>query len=505
MTTVADKKAKTTTGPKAEFHDVLIVGAGLSGIDAAYRIHELNPDLDYALIERRERTGGTWDLFRYPGIRSDSDIFTFSLPFNPWTGKTSIGQGEDIRNYIWDTARKFGIDQKIQFQTHVKSANFDSTTDLWTVETISDGKPKTYQARFLFMCTGYYSYDEGYTPEFPGIENFGGQVVHPQFWPEDLDYKGKKVVVIGSGATAITLIPSMADDVEHITMLQRSPTYITSLPNKDPIALATRKVLPAGLAHNVTRWRWATQTLGSYLFMRKSPKAGRALIRRMTKAMLPADYPVDVHFKPKYDPWDQRLCVVPNGDLFKAIRNGQAEVVTDTVDHVTATGIKLASGRELEADIIITATGLQMQALGGTDIAVDGSAVKISDHYLYRGYMLDGVPNMAWTIGYINASWTLKADITSQHVARLLKHMGDNGYTHAEADLAGEVLAEKPAMDLSSGYVQRAADQLPKSSSTMPWMVRHNFLLDYYDFRRASVTQSMKFGTVADAKEKVAG
>ncbi|WP_076481732.1 flavin-containing monooxygenase [Williamsia sterculiae] len=499
MTTAAPNEA---SAPIIE-RDVLIVGAGLSGVAAAYRVHEACPGLTYSLLERRERVGGTWDLFRYPGIRSDSDIFTFSLPFSPWHGNQTIAEGADIRQYIADSADTFGISDHIVFGTKVNSANWDSTTDLWTVEAVTDGAPVTYSARFVFLCTGYYDYDGGYSPDFPGIENFGGTVVHPQRWPEDLDYADKKVVIIGSGATAVTLVPAMSPDAASVTMLQRSPTYIMSIPKVDPLTVVAQKLLPQKLSHAVNRWRNAAILVGTYQFCQRAPKLSRRIIRTVTKKQLPAGYEIDVHFKPKYNPWDQRLCVVPNGDLFKAIRSGKAEVVTDHIDHITENGVALTSGRELDADILITATGLSVQSFGGITIHKDGQPLKPNDVFVYKGHMLEGLPNIAWTIGYTNASWTLKADLTARAVARLLAYMTENGYTHAYPDRGDKEIEEQPVLNLQSGYIQRSLDQLPKSGVAKPWVVRQNYFLDYLDFLRDSLTESMSFGTVAAQPKKI--
>ncbi len=481
----------------AIYQDVLIVGAGLAGIDTAYRVSSELPQLSYTVLEQRAAMGGTWDLFKYPGIRSDSDIFTLSYPFLPWDGTQTMATGPEIKKYIEEAAAKFGIDRHIRFETKVLSADFDSATDLWTVTAVHDGEAQVYTARQLIACTGYYNYEAGYEPDFPGIESFGGQVVHPQHWPEDFDYKGKKVVVIGSGATAITLIPSMADDTAHITMLQRSPTYIMPVPGSDPLTVAAKKLLPAQIAHNLTRRRNSMITLGMYLYCRRFPKASRKTIRTITQKMLPAGYDVDVHFKPKYEPWDQRLCVVPDGDLFKTIRSGKAEVVTDTVDHFTERGIVLGSGRELEADIVITATGLKLLAFGGVDVSIDGAPTKPHEHFAYRGFMLQDVPNFAFIIGYTNASWTLRADISARAIARLYRYMADHGYTHAVPRTGDLVLEEHPALDLTSGYVQRSPDAMPKAATVAPWMIRHNYLLDSLDYTRSDVADSIEFGTVA--------
>ncbi|GAA3025085.1 NAD(P)/FAD-dependent oxidoreductase [Gordonia defluvii] len=478
--------------------DVLIVGAGLSGIDAAYRLTERNPALAYTVVEQRDRLGGTWDLFRYPGVRSDSDIFTLSFPWYPWKGTRTVALGHEIREYLADAAQHFGIDKHIDFGVKVIAANFDTSTDRWTVTTEVDGETREYVARFLYVCSGYYRYDRGYDPAFPGIDQFAGQVVHPQFWPRDLDYRGKKVVVIGSGATAVTLIPSMADEVEKITMLQRSPTYMLALPWDDPMTKIALKVLPGKAAHHLIRVRNALGTYAFYMYCRRFPKLSRRTLRRMAKWQLPKDYPVDVHFKPQYEPWDQRLCVIPAGDLYTAIRSGKADVVTDQIETFTPTGLDLKSGKHLDADIVVTATGLELVAMGGATVSIDGAEQKPGDKYAYRGYMLNDVPNMAWAVGYTNASWTLRVDLTAQAVAKLIEHMRREDYTHAYPSTGGAVLQDAPLLELDSGYVARAEGNLPKAARTQPWVVRHNLVLDAYDARRYDITESMVFGTVED-------
>lgn len=487
-------------GSVDNFQDVLIIGAGISGVGAAYRLQQMAPDLSYTILEGRERAGGTWDLFRYPGIRSDSDIFTFSFPHTPWQGDTLLAHGEDIRNYIVDTAYANGIDEHTDFSTSVEAANWDSSTDLWTVQTLSNGVPKTYRSRFVFLCTGYFDYSGGYTPDLPGADEFTGQMVHPQQWPEDLDHSGKRVVVIGSGATAITLVPSLAVEAASVTMLQRSPTYIASLPMTDPFTTLTQRVLPDSLAHSALRWRNALLMVGSYQLCRRAPKTARRVFRAMTKAQLPRGYDVDKHFDPMYAPWDQRLCVVPDGDLFKAIRSGRATVVTDRISRVTADGIVLESGDEIPADIIVTATGLKLKAFGGIALSLDGKPFAAHDKFVYKGHMLEDVPNVAWCIGYTNASWTLKADMTAKAVAKLLVYMQSHGYTHAIPDRAGKPVESRPVVDLASGYVTRSLDELPKSGTERPWSVRQNYILDRIDARFDDLTESMTFGRTVPAR-----
>jgi len=478
--------------------DVLIVGAGLSGIGAAYRIKTQSPGRTYAALEARDAIGGTWDLFRYPGIRSDSDMFTLSYPFRPWTESTSIASGESILRYIRETAAEFGIDEEIRFGHRVVSASWSSEDALWTVEATSAAGPVTFTCSFLYMCSGYYSYTGGHAVTFPGQEKFTGTVVHPQEWPADLDYKDKKVVVIGSGATAITLIPSMADDAAKVTMLQRSPSYVVSQPGKDPFADGVRSLLPAGVAHQVLRTKNVLMTTAFYQACRRWPKPLGAVLRKRVAGALPADIPADPHFVPSYDPWDQRLCVVPDGDLFTAMRKGKADVVTDRIRSFTKKGIALESGRELDADIIVTATGLKMVTFGQMEISVDGKVVDPGSLYVYKGMMFGGVPNLAWCIGYINNSWTLRADLVSQYVTRLLNHMSAHGFTTVGPVMDADDPARsqsQPFMNLTSGYVQRMIDKLPKQGGTRPWLARQNYLLDVVDMKlRRLDDPAMRFG-----------
>jgi cation diffusion facilitator CzcD-associated flavoprotein CzcO len=485
------------TANQPEYSDVLIIGAGISGLGAAYRIHERNPHLSYTVLERRQRIGGTWDLFRYPGIRSDSDIFTLSYPYEPWTRPENVADGADIREYLTETARKHGIDRHIRFNTHVLSANWDSASDTWTVQTEQDGGSRAYTGRFLFFGTGYYNYDEPYRPEFPGIEQFAGEVVHPQHWPESLDYIGKRVVVIGSGATAISLIPSLTEKAGHVTMLQRSPTYVLSIPRISPVVQAIQKVLPRKPAHAVARWYNTMVTVLVYLIARKAPNFSKRLIRTRAQQQLPQGYPVDVHFKPRYDPWDQRLCLILDHDLYHAIGDGRAGVVTDHIDHFDARGIVLRSGEHVDADVIVTATGLQLQTLGGVTISIDGEEIKPQDRFVYKEHLLEDVPNLAWCVGYINASWTLRADLTARAVAKLLAYMDSHGYTHAYPHLGDKPMPEKPAWNINAGYVHRAPHALPKSGTHRPWNVRHNYVLDAIDHRFDRIEESMVFGRVS--------
>jgi len=484
--------------------DVVIIGAGISGLGAAYRITERNPGTSYVILERREQIGGTWDLFRYPGVRSDSSIFTLCFPWEPWTKDERVADGGDIRHYLSATAHKYGIDEHIEFNTHVRSADWDSSTDTWTVVGDQNGAEKTYRGRFVFFGSGYYNYDAGYTPDFPGLDEFAGTVVHPQYWPEDLDYQGKKIVVIGSGATAMSLIPSLADKATKVTMLQRSPTYLFSAAKSSAALNFFRKILPRGLAHSFARQSNALLEGMIWFLARTTPGFVKWWIRQIAVHHLPEGYDVDTHFKPRYNPWDQRLCLIPDADLYVAIGEGRAEVVTDHIDHFDSSGIGLGSGEHLDADVIVTATGLQLQALGGVTVSMDGAEVKPQDRFVYKAHMLEEVPNLFWCVGYTNASWTLRADMTARATAKLLEHMGSHGYTHAYPHLAGEPMPEKPAWDIQAGYVLRAPHALPKSGIKRPWNVRQNYFADAIDYRFDRITEAMVFGRV-EQKSALAG
>ncbi|KZF02191.1 MAG: NAD(P)/FAD-dependent oxidoreductase [Rhodococcus sp. (in: high G+C Gram-positive bacteria)] len=487
----------TTTSP-SETHDdaeiatvdVLIVGAGLSGIGAAHHLQSKLPGKTYAILESRGAIGGTWDLFRYPGIRSDSDMYTLGYNFRPWIGDKSIADGSSIREYIEDTAREGGIDSHIRFHHKVISAEWSTAETTWTVTALrSDtGATVQFKASFLMCCSGYYDYDKGFTPDFAGIENYGGTVVHPQQWPEDLDYADKKVVVIGSGATAITLAPNLAREASHVTLLQRSPSYIMSLPSKDPIALALRKVLPSRAAYSVTRVKNAVTAIGMYVLCQRYPKFMRKRIRKLQEGWLPAGYDLDTHFTPKYNPWDQRLCLVPDNDLFRSIRRDEVEFVTDHIDHFTETGIALKSGRHLDADVVVTATGLNLVAFGHVDLKVDGLEVELTDTMAYKGMMLTDVPNFAFVVGYTNASWTLKADLVCDYVVRLLEHMDKNGFREVRLERDSSV-GEEPFLDFAAGYVLRAVDSFPKQGSVAPWRLRMNYFRDL---------PALRFGKLVD-------
>jgi cation diffusion facilitator CzcD-associated flavoprotein CzcO len=471
-----------------EYVDVLIVGAGLSGIGAAYHLQHDCPGKSYAILEARERIGGTWDLFRYPGIRSDSDMFTLGYSFRPWDEGEAIADGPSILSYVRETAAENGIEQRIRFDHRVVRADWSTTDARWIVEAErGSGETVRLSCGFLFMCSGYYRYDEGYTPQFEGTDRFRGRIVHPQKWTDDVEYAGKRVVVIGSGATAVTLVPALARTAAHVTMLQRSPSYVISLPAQDAIANALRWALPARLAYSIVRWKNILLMILTFQLSRRRPKMMKALIRKGVQRQLPAGYDIDTHFKPPYNPWDQRMCLVPNGDLFEAISGARASVVTDQVATFTETGLALASGAELDADLIVTATGLNMLALGGMEIIVDGSKVNLPDTISYKGMMLSDVPNFAMAIGYTNASWTLKCDLTCEYVCRLLHHMDANGYRQCTPRNHDPSLRRVPFIDFSSGYVLRSIDKFPKQGSRRPWRLNQNYPLDIVSLRFASV------------------
>jgi monooxygenase len=478
-----------------EHFDVVIVGAGISGISTAWHLQDRCPGKSYVILERRENIGGTWDLFKYPGIRSDSDMFTLGFRFKPWESAKSIADGQSIWNYINEAAAENGIDKHIRTGHRVLSVDWSDADNRWTVNVETGGEIKQVTASFLSVCSGYYNYDEGYSPEFPGAADFQGQIIHPQHWPENLDYAGKNVVVIGSGATAVTLIPSLVDGgVGHVTMLQRSPTYIGALPLVDPFAERTNKYLPKHLAHFLNRWKQIGYSTGQYQVARKFPRVFKKALRQMAERRLPEGFDYDKHFSPRYNPWDERVCLAPNGDLFKAIRSGTAGVVTDTIETFTENGIKLTSGEELQADIIITATGLNMQLFGGAVAYRNGEPIDLPKCMTYKGLMLSGVPNMAITFGYTNASWTLKADLVSEFICRLLNYMDANGFDRVEAQHPGDGVDELPFMDFTPGYFRRAMDSLPKSGSQAPWKLKQNYFFDMRTIRYGKVDeQSLHF------------
>ncbi len=479
-----------------EHLDVLIVGAGISGIGGAVHLKDRCPDTTFAILEGRPDLGGTWDLFRYPGVRSDSDMHTLGFRFKPWKHEKSIADGPVILDYLHETVAEHDLIDHIRFGHWVASAEWSSDDARWTVTathtdpTTDVAQPVTLTCGFLFMCSGYYSYREGYTPEFPGREQFGGTIVHPQEWPEDFDYAGKQVLVIGSGATAMTLVPAMADDVEHITMLQRSPTYVVSRPAKDVIANRLRRILPSKLAYAIVRKKNVIHQGLVYRKTRTEPDKVKDLLLSGVRAGLGPDYDVDTHFTPSYNPWDQRLCLIPDGDLFKAIRSGKASVVTDQIDTFTETGVLLASGEELGADIIITATGLNLVTLGEMDFMVDGEPVDFAKTWTYRGLGYSDIPNLVSTFGYVNASWTLKADLTSEYVCRLLNHMADVGATRCTPRLRPEDadMPQRPWIDdFPAGYMTRSMHLLPRQGDHVPWLNPQDYRRDVKMIRRGAV------------------
>ncbi|MGH3958684.1 flavin-containing monooxygenase [Mycobacterium sp.] len=473
-----------------EHLDVVIVGAGISGISAAWHLQDRCPSKSYAILERRDDLGGTWDLFKYPGIRSDSDMFTLGFRFKPWRSAKSIADGASIKAYIKEAATENGIDSHVRYRHRVVAADWSDADNRWTLSTETDGQQSEITCTFLLVCSGYYNYDEGFSPKFEGAEEFRGAIVHPQHWPDDLDYTGKKIVVIGSGATAVTLIPALVNSgAGHVTMLQRSPTYIGSLPEVDPVAERANRLLPAKAAHFVNRWKAIAFSVAQYQLSRYFPNYMRKTLMTMAKRRLPEGYDVEKHFGPRYKVWDQRLCLAPDGDLFRTIRHGNADVVTDTIDRFTKTGIRLACGEELAADIIITATGLNMQLLGGVKPSRNGEPIDLTSLMTYKGLMFSGVPNCAITFGYTNASWTLKADLVSEFVCRLLNYMDANDFDTVEPQHPGADVDELPFMDFNPGYFQRSMHLLPKSGSRAPWRLKQNYFFDMQLIRYGKVDE----------------
>jgi cation diffusion facilitator CzcD-associated flavoprotein CzcO len=494
---------------KMKHFDVMIVGAGLSGVGAACHLRQRHRRKNFTVLEGRNAMGGTWDLFRYPGIRSDSDMYTLGYSFKPWTEAKAIADGPSILKYVRETARDYGIDKHIRYGHQVKAASWSSEDARWTVEAVQGGKMVRITANFLFLCGGYYSYEGGYTPDFPGVDKFKGKLVHPQKWPEDLDYAGKQVVVIGSGATAVTLVPAMANTAGHVTMLQRSPTYVVSRPAEDAMANKLRKWLPAKLAYSIIRWRNVLFGMWFFRLARTKPAQVKQNIIDMVRAQLGPDYDVGKHFTPNYNPWDQRLCLVPDADLFEAINAKTASVVTDHIETFTPTGIKLKSGEELKADIIVSATGLRLEVLNGIKFTVDGRAIDASQTLGYKGMMYDGVPNLASSFGYTNASWTLKCDLTCEYVCRVLNHMSRTGTRQATPRNDDPSIGHEPWLDFSSGYVQRAMEKFPKQGSRAPWKLHQNYARDLMSLRYAKIEDGvLEFSNpkpaVVKVREKVA-
>ena len=471
-----------------EHFDVLIVGAGLSGIGAAYYLQTQCPSKSFAILEARGTMGGTWDLFRYPGVRSDSDMYTLGYQFRPWREAKAIADGPSILNYVRETARDYGIDPKIRYGHRVTRASWSSLEARWMVEAeIPVGKPVQFTTNFLYMCSGYYDYAEGYMPGWPGMERYVGRIVHPQQWPAGLDYAGRRIVVIGSGATAVTLVPALAESAAHVIMLQRSPTYIVARPSEDVIANWLRRKVSARLAYTLVRWKNVLLQMYFYNLARRKPGKTKKGIMHLAQKALGPGYDVEKHFSPRYNPWDQRLCLIPDADLFLAIRSGKASVVTDEIASFTERGLRLQSGKELEADIIVTATGLKVKLLGGTELMVDGIAATPSRAMTYKGMMYSEIPNLASAFGYTNASWTLKADLTAEYVCRLLNYMDAHGYDYCTPRRRDPSIAEEPAINFTSGYIQRARDVLPKQGSKKPWKLHQNYALDLLNLRFARV------------------
>ena len=475
--------------------DVLIVGAGISGIGCAYHIQKKCPDLSYSIIEARSDLGGTWDLFKYPGIRSDSDLFTFGYEFKPWKEKKAIADGRSIKAYVEETAAENGIKERIRFLTRVVDIDWQSDKHYWrvTLKSEESGQHEHIAARWIFNASGYYRYDKGYAPHFKGQTQFNGQIVHPQHWPEDLDYENKRVVVIGSGATAVTLVPALAKSASHVTMLQRTPSYVLPVPVDDPIAKHLRAWFSEDTAFKAARWFNIAKQRWVYAFSQRFPHRARKIIRSLNAKMLPEGYPVDIHFNPPYNPWEQRLCAVPGGDLFESISKGKASVATDTIDTFTETGIKLDSGQHIEADIIVTATGLNLLPLGGIVPKIDGEAVSLPECVTYKGMLLSGVPNFAIAVGYTASSWTLKIGLLCEHFTRLLNHMEEHGFTQC-TPVADPNMETQPLLNFGAGYIQRSLEQLPRQGMQFPWSMSFNYAEDVKIFRKGRVDDpALKF------------
>lgn len=471
------------------FYDVIVVGAGLSGVGAAFHLQDKCPEMSFTVLEGRSAIGGTWDLFRYPGIRSDSDMYTFGFSFYPWKNPQAIADGPSILKYINETVDNFDLRKHIQFNKKVVESNWNSDAKTWTVEILDKVSNETQkiECKFLFMCSGYYNYEKGYEPEFPNIENFKGIKIHPQKWDESLDYTDKNIVIIGSGATAVTLLPKLAEKAKQVTMLQRSPTYIMNLPQEDAVANFLKKVLPAQSAHQISRWKNILLGLGLYQFSRKFPEFVKRVLKKGIKKQLGEQYE-DKHFSPKYNPWDQRLCLVPDNDLFLSLKSGKSQIVTDTIKTFTENGIILESGETLDADIIVTATGLDVQLFGGMKLAVDGETIDTSQIHAYKGVMFSGIPNFAISIGYTNASWTLKCDLNCFFVTRVLNYMKEHNFATCIPEFDYENLQTERLLDFDANYILRAEKILPKQGSKAPWKVYQNYVKDVFALKYGSIT-----------------
>ena len=474
--------------PEGRTVDVLIVGAGISGVDAACRLRQRCPGKTFVILESRARIGGTWDLFRFPGVRSDSDMFTLGFPFRPWPHDQAIVDGEPIRQYVEDTAREFGVFERIRFNTQVTAASWSSADARWTVET----NQGAFSCAFLYLASGYYDYARGHRPEWPGEADFRGRIVHPQFWPDDLEYAGKRIAVIGSGATAVTLVPAMARDAAQVTMVQRSPSYIVAAPGRDTHAAWLQRLLPPGVAAALIRWKHILLTVSLFGRARRRPQRVAEWIREQARKALPDGYPVERDFSPRYAPWDQRLCLIPDGDLFDAISGGKVAIATGEIDRFAPDGLRLKSGETVPADIIVTATGLNMRLLGGIELDVDGEPVRAEDHFIYKGMMLSGVPNLFVAFGYTNASWTLRSDLTARTVCRLLKRMDAKGHKVCLARAPAD-LPRRPVMELTSGYVKRAESTLPSQGDRQPWRVPQNYLKDLAAMTLSPIGEGLEF------------
>jgi monooxygenase len=488
-----------------EHLEVLIVGGGMSGVSAAIRLRQERPEASIAILESRDRIGGTWDLFRYPGIRSDSDMYTFAFRFQPWQGEKTIADGASIRSYLNEVAVQNGVDTIIRFGHRVVEASWSSEQARWTVRADrSDGTgTTTFTCSFLYLCSGYYNYEHGNTPEFKGRERFEGTIVHPQFWPEDLEVEGRRIVVIGSGATAMTIVPALARSAAHVTMLQRSPTYVVSLPERDPSVPILRRIFGRRIANNVVRWKNILFLVGIYQMGQRLPGPTSRFLLKQVRRALPPDFDVATHFTPRYKPGDQRLCSVPDGDLFVALSEARASVETDRIDTFTETGIHLTSGADLDADIIVTATGLDLLALGGIALSVDGRVVKVGETVAYRGMMLSGVPNMAFTMGYINATWTLKAGLIADHVCKILNFMDAQGHEVVIPREPDPAISRGPLLPSSAGYVQRRAGEFPQAAASGLWRASTNYFRDFISLRTSRVNNAaLTFSTRVAAEKR---